>query len=87
MRRYTANTVWLSIAFAMVLTIVTVALTRLVLVWTNTPADIIDLADIYIRTIFAGIPFTLLYNVYQRPDACTGRQQAPAVFSCWWPAF
>ena len=63
MRRYTANTVWLSIAFATVLTIVTVAMTRLVLVWTNTPADIIDLADIYIRTIFAGIPFTLLYNV------------------------
>mgnify|MGYP003156554440 CR=1 FL=1 len=28
MRRYTANTVWLSIAFAVVLTIVTVALTR-----------------------------------------------------------
>ncbi len=63
MRRYTANTVWLSIAFATVLTIVTVAMTHLVLVWTNTPADIIDLADIYIRTIFAGIPFTLLYNV------------------------
>ena len=55
MRRYTANTVWLSIAFATVLTIVTVAMTHLVLVWTNTPADIIDLADIYIRTIFAGI--------------------------------
>ena len=29
MRRYTANTVWLSIFFAVVLTIVTVALTRL----------------------------------------------------------
>ena len=63
MRRYTANTVWLSIFFAVVLTIVTVALTRSVLVWTNTPENIIDLADIYIRTIFAGIPFTLLYNV------------------------
>ncbi len=36
MRRYTANTVWLSIFFAVVLTIVTVALTRSVLVWTNT---------------------------------------------------
>ena len=63
MRRYTANTVWLSIVFAVVLTIVTVALTRPILVWTNTPANIIDLADIYVRTIFWGIPFTLLYNV------------------------
>ena len=46
MRRYTANTVWLSAAFAVVLTVVTVALTRSVLVWTNTPANIIDIADI-----------------------------------------
>lgn len=56
MRRYTANTVWLSIFFAVVLTIVTVALTRSVLVWTNTPENIIDLADIYIRTILQASP-------------------------------
>ena len=63
MRRYTANAVWLSVFFAAVLTVVTVAMTRSILVWTNTPDNIIDLADIYIRTIFWGIPFTLLYNV------------------------
>ena len=63
LRRYTANSVWLSLIFAAVLTVVTVALTRPILVLTNTPSDIIDLADVYIRTIFAGIPFTLLYNV------------------------
>ena len=63
LRRYTANSVWLSLVFAAVLTVVTVALTRPILVLTNTPADIIDMADAYIRTIFAGIPFTLLYNV------------------------
>ena len=60
MRRYTANAVWLSVFFAAVLTVVTVAMTRSILVWTNTPDNIIDLADIYIRTIFIGIPFTLL---------------------------
>ena len=38
-------------------------MTRSILVWTNTPDNIIDLADIYIRTIFIGIPFTLLYNM------------------------
>ena len=63
MRRYTANAVWLSVFFAAVLTVVTVAMTRSILVWTNTPDNIIDLADIYIRTIFIGIPFTLLYNM------------------------
>ena len=80
MRRYTANTVWLSIAFATVLTIVTVAMTRLVLVWTNTPADIIDLADIYIRTIFAGIPFTLLYNVTSALMRALGDSKRPLYF-------
>ena len=80
MRRYTANTVWLSIAFATVLTVVTVAMTRLVLVWTNTPADIIDLADIYIRTIFAGIPFTLLYNVTSALMRALGDSKRPLYF-------
>ena len=72
--------VWLSIAFATVLTIVTVAMTRLVLVWTNTPADIIDLADIYIRTIFAGIPFTLLYNVTSALMRALGDSKRPLYF-------
>ena len=80
MRRYTANTVWLSVAFAVVLTVVTVALTRAVLVWTNTPANIIDIADIYIRTIFWGIPFTLLYNVTSALMRALGDSKRPLYF-------
>ena len=80
MRRYTANTVWLSIAFAVVLTIMTVALTRPILVWTNTPANIIDLADIYVRTIFWGIPFTLLYNVTSALMRALGDSKRPLYF-------
>ena len=80
MRRYTANAVWLSIVFAVVLTIVTVALTRPILVWTNTPANIIDLADIYVRTIFWGIPFTLLYNVTSALMRALGDSKRPLYF-------
>ncbi len=80
MRRYTANTVWLSILFAVVLTVVTVALTRAVLVWTNTPANFIDLADVYIRTIFAGIPLTLLYNVTSALMRALGDSKRPLFF-------
>ena len=80
MRRYTANAVWLSIIFAVVLTIVTVALTRPILVWTNTPANIIDLADIYVRTIFWGIPFTLLYNVTSALMRALGDSKRPLYF-------
>ena len=80
MRRYTANTVWLSIGFAVVLTVVTVALTRPILVWTNTPDNIIDLADIYIRTIFWGIPLTLLYNVTSAFMRALGDSKRPLYF-------
>ena len=80
MRRFTANSVWLSILFGAALTVVTVALTRPILVLTNTPADIIDLADAYIRTIFAGIPFTLLYNVTSAFMRALGDSRRPLYF-------
>ena len=80
MRRYAANTTWLSLGFAAVITVVTVALTRNILVWTNTPANIIDLADVYIRTIFAGIPFTMLYNVTSAVMRALGDSKRPLYF-------
>ena len=80
MRRYTANAVWLSIFFAAVLTVVTVAMTRSILVWTNTPDNIIDLADVYIRTIFVGIPFTLLYNMTSALMRALGDSKRPLYF-------
>ena len=58
----------------------TVALTRPILVLTNTPADIIDMADAYIRTIFAGIPFTLLYNVTSAYMRALGDSRRPLYF-------
>ena len=80
MRRYTANAVWLSVFFAAVLTVATVAMTRSILVWTNTPDNIIDLADIYIRTIFVGIPFTLLYNMTSALMRALGDSKRPLYF-------
>ena len=50
------------------------------LVWTNTPENIIDLADIYIRTIFAGIPFTLLYNMTSALMRALGDSKRPLYF-------
>ena len=44
------------------------------------PENIIDLADIYIRTIFAGIPFTLLYNVTSALMRALGDSKRPLYF-------
>ena len=45
-----------------------------------TPANIIDIADIYIRTIFWGIPFTLLYNVTSALMRALGDSKRPLYF-------
>ena len=63
MRRYVANSAWLSLAGAVVLTVATVLLTRPILQLMQTPADIFDDAAAYIGWIFAGIPFVFLYNM------------------------
>ena len=55
-------------------------MTRSILVWTNTPNNIIDLADIYIRTIFIGIPFTLLYNMTSALMRALGESKRPLSF-------
>ena len=58
MRKYVANSVWISIIFAAVMTVVTVAMCRLILIWMRTPENILDGAYKYIVVIFAGIPVT-----------------------------
>ena len=85
MRRYTANTVWLSLFFAVVLTVVTVALTRAVLVWTNTP-----------ETSSTSRTSTSAPSSGASPSPCCTTSPAPSCarwatasglsISCWWPA-
>jgi putative MATE family efflux protein len=80
LRRYTANAVWLTIGFGAVLTVVTAALTRPILLLTHTPADILALAYTYIFTIFAGIPATLLYNMCSAIMRALGDSRHPLYF-------
>lgn len=80
LRRYTANAAWMTIGCAVVLTAVTVAATRPILILTRTPADILDLADVYICTIFAGIPATLLYNMCSAIMRALGDSRRPLYF-------
>lgn len=80
LRRYAANATWLTIGFSVVLTVVTVAATRPILVLTQTPADILDMADVYIATVFAGIPATLLYNMCSAIMRALGDSKRPLYF-------
>lgn len=80
MRRVVANCVWLAIAFALVLTVVTTLLCRNILVWMNTPANIIDGAYEYIWVIFLGIPTTFLYNMTSGIIRAMGDSKTPVIF-------
>ena len=80
MRRYVANSVWLGIAFSVVLTVVTTIFCRQILVLMRTPEDIIDFSYQYILIIFAAIPFTFLYNTVSGVIRALGDSRTPVVF-------
>lgn len=80
MRRHVANAAWLCCLWAAVLTVSTVALTRPILQWMQTPADIFDGAAVYIGWIFAGIPFVFLYNLVAAIMRALGDSRTPLYF-------
>ena len=80
MRRIVANCAWLSIFFAVVMTVVVVLLCRNILVWMNTPEDIFQAAYEYILIIFIGIPATYLYNMLSGIIRSMGDSKVPLFF-------
>lgn len=63
LRHYVALSLMLTVIVSVILTIPTVIASRELLLWLNTPSDIIDMADAYLKVIFAGIICTMAYNV------------------------
>lgn len=80
LRKFVANGAWLSIAFAAVMTVAVCVLCRNILVWMNTPEDIIDGAYDYIFVIFLGIPATYLYNMVSGVIRSLGDSKTPLYF-------
>ena len=63
LKHYVALAIILTVIVSAVLTIPTVLASRQLLIWLNTPDDILVMADAYIKVIFAGIFCTMSYNV------------------------
>ncbi len=80
LRKYTANCVWLSIAFAIAVTVIVVLLCRPILQLMRTPGNIIDDSYSYIVIIFLGIPVTYLYNMTAAIIRSLGDSKTPVVF-------
>lgn len=80
LRRFAANGAWLSIIFSLLMTVIVCVLCRRILVWMNTPSDIIDGAYAYIFVIFLGIPATYLYNMVSGIIRSLGDSRTPLIF-------
>lgn len=80
LRRVTANCVWLASGFAVVLTVLTTLLCRLILLLMRTPENILDDAYSYIWVIFLGIPVTFLYNMTSGVIRALGDSKTPVIF-------
>ena len=80
LRYYVANSVWMSIIFAVVMTVTVSLLCRNILVWMDTPKDIFDASYAYIIVIFIGIPVTYLYNLLSGIMRSLGDSKSPLIF-------
>ena len=77
MRKFVANSVWLSIIFAVVMAVLVCVFCRQILELMNTPEDIIDGSYSYIFVIFLGIPATYMYNLLSGIMRSLGDSKTP----------
>ena len=80
LRRFVANSMWLSAGFAAVVTTVVCLLTGGILHAMNTQSDIYPYAYDYIFIVFAGIPATILYNLSSSIIRSFGDSKTPVYF-------
>lgn len=80
MRKYIANSCYLSIIIGAVLTVLTLLLTRPLLELMKTPEDIIQQAYEYLIMIFAGLAVTIFYNLLASILRALGDSRSPLIF-------
>lgn len=79
-RRYLWNGAWASAVLSIVLAVAMIVVARPLLVLLGTPADLLDMATIYIAIVFAGIPATLFYNYSAAVLRAVGDSRHPFIF-------
>lgn len=80
MKKAIANSLWLSAAFSIVITICVVLLCHTILLVMNTPENIIDLSYQYLIIIFWGIPISIFYNMLSGIIRSLGDSKTPVFF-------
>ncbi len=74
------TSVCLSVIFGVVLAVIGIVICRPSLIAMNTPAEVLDLAVIYMRIYFLGIPAMMLYNFGAAILRARGNTKQPLIF-------
>lgn len=80
LQHYVALSLMLTAIVSAVLSVITAIGSRQLLLWLNTPENIVGLADSYIRVIFGGILCTMAYNVASGILRGIGDSKTPLYF-------
>ena len=73
-------TIFISIGLSIILTIISVLCAKPLLIFLQTPAEILDNAYIYIVIIFLGIPTAMLFNFFANVMRAVGDSRTPLYF-------
>lgn len=79
-RKFVGNMILLTAVFAGIITLVTAANCRNILIWMKNPEDTFQYAYDYILLIFLGIPATMLYNLLSGIIRSLGDSRTPLYF-------
>lgn len=74
------SALFLSVVIGVVIGGASIALSRTLLVWMDTPGDVLDLADSYLRVYFAGTVITMVYNVGAGMLRAEGDSTRPLIY-------
>ncbi len=69
-----------SLVMSLVLGFLGLTTGRLILTWLKTPADTIEMAALYLKIYFFGMPFVILYNVISAMFNALGKSKYPLAF-------
>ncbi len=79
-RRCVANIVWIGVVFAILMTAITVPLTKQILVWMDVPGELMGYAYDYLVWIFVGLGAQMMYNLLASIIRSLGDSKTPLYF-------
>ncbi len=80
LKKELATTMMIGGIITFIITIICILFTESILLFIKTPGEILQQAADYLRIIFAGLVFTLIYNVYAYGLRSTGDSKTPIYF-------